>query len=253
MVPEPYALANSKRKYTKKTHNGYDRGEVASKLEMSIRRNLVIQSNYWSVELAISGYYDDIWGVIWNVVMNHIVLDLKLLNYVLKEFRYLQGIKDESPSEWVNRQEIRNHLSELMTVLSQLPKKKVAILKPSKITDGRNTAETVMLNFKKSLNSHRYVPYWVDRLMELEVKMPGVLRQACHTACHGHTNLWNILEGRGDLKALRGYLIWLITSDRPTGDLPKTQTPEVISMNMKINKIYRDLIFYDGNRCIKKS
>ena len=236
MIPDQYKLYHLKKrvgKYHKKTFNAYDQSEVISKLQQSIQKGLIVQSNYWAVELIISGYYEPLWRIIWQIVMNQVVLTQKLINYVHKEYRYLNKIY-QSDKHWVDRQEIRNHLAELIGILAVLPKRKLRKNSPNTYTNG-----DVLTHFRQALREHsKDLPYWIDRIESTELK------NACGIVCHGHPELWNLLESQKNTSALRGYLIWLTQSVRPNGDELPSQTPEIIQSILKVNKIYRYLILF---------
>src|SRR3989338_9539451 len=235
MIPDQYKLHHLKKrvgKYHKKTYNGYDQSEVISKLQQSIQKGLLVKSNYWAVELIISGYYEPLWRIILQIVMNQIVLTHKLINYVLKEYRYLTGIY-HSDKQWIDRQEIRNHLAEIIGILAILPKRKLR-----KNLDKRGLSNA-LLQFRQALREHsKNLPYLIDRLEDHELKI------ACGIVCHGYPELWNLLDTQKNSSALRGYLIWLTQSLRPNGDELPLQKSEIIQSVMRINKIYRDLILF---------
>ncbi len=136
-IPDEYYI-NDFRKlsdFKKITYSGYQKSDVLSALQKSIMDNKIEESCHWAGEMLISGHLMECWDRI-------ILINSKLINhsnpnlpfYLWSRFvQSVQIIQDEKyHGEKIlnlrNNQECRNHLTDIVTILTLSPKNKMKSL-----------------------------------------------------------------------------------------------------------------------------
>lgn len=135
-------LINDKRKYKdfkKVTFNGYKKTAVFSDFQKSILSGNIEKSILWSTELHCSGYIKNIYTRLFDIYIKEInKANLKLLPIFLKELNKLDKISEVFKDNILNvrnEQYIRNHITDLVCLLTFSPKYKLAKLPKMESSD----------------------------------------------------------------------------------------------------------------------
>jgi uncharacterized protein YqfB (UPF0267 family) len=136
-IPDKYYI-NDFRKisdFKKSTFNGYQKSDVLSALQKSIQDQKLQESCHWAVEMLVSGHYMECWDRL-------ILINSKLINqsnpnlpfYLWSRFsQIIQIIQDQSYQgekslTLRNNQECRNHLIDIVTIMTYSSKNKIKTL-----------------------------------------------------------------------------------------------------------------------------
>jgi hypothetical protein len=136
-IPDKYYI-NDFRKITdfkKNTFNGYQKSDVLTALQKSIIEQKLEEACHWAVEMLVSGHLMECWDRL-------ILINSKLINYAnpnlsfhiwLRFSQAIQIIQDpkyhgEKSLQLRNNQECRNHLTDVVSLMTLSPKNKLGTL-----------------------------------------------------------------------------------------------------------------------------
>jgi hypothetical protein len=136
-IPDNFCI-NDYRKlsdFKKQTFSGYQKSDVLNALQKSIIDNKVEEACHWCAEMLISGHVFECWDRL-------IMINAKLINAANPNFpyylwsRFVQQIQifqeeryqGDKVLQLRNNQECRNHLSDIVTVMTLSPKNKLKSL-----------------------------------------------------------------------------------------------------------------------------
>jgi len=119
------------------TNSGFKITDANKELFNNINKNYLERSIYWSIELIISYQYEQLLNKLIYYYFNEInIINPNIINYIYNEIRILKNkrIEYDKSKLYHNDQIIRNHMAELVAILTLSLKKK--IVKLPKINDG---------------------------------------------------------------------------------------------------------------------
>ena len=136
-IPEEYYI-NDYRKlsdFKKMTYSGYQKSDVLSALQKSIMDQKVEEACHWAGEMLVSGHFMECWDRL-------IIINSKLINHANPNLpfylwsRFVQALQisleDRNHGEKMlnlrNNQECRNHLTDIVSVMTLSPKNKLKSL-----------------------------------------------------------------------------------------------------------------------------
>ena len=124
-IPSLYEINNVVRPPDKTmTYSKYKKTEVLSAFKKAILNKDVETALSLGVELHISGYIEEIWKKIFMVMAKCIyTIEPTLCIYIEKEYCRYKKVISEIPESY-NNQQIRNQMSEIITLLTVIDKQK---------------------------------------------------------------------------------------------------------------------------------
>lgn len=135
-VPPDFQINHQKRS-TKKLITGEDLNQALESLNQSIINQLLDEANFWSANLLISGYRDQLWKYLILFYFKHInCINPLLLDYLYQQYLLYTQIKKlyvRNLKNLPNNQELRNHLSELVSLLALTSKLSEEIIIPTEV------------------------------------------------------------------------------------------------------------------------
>lgn len=153
------------KKSTIKTVNNYPKKEVMDKFIGCIQEGLVTDANYWCAELLVSGFFVPLWDLLIDYYFKYLVCNYPILiTYIHQQQTLVNQIKKNYTGNLQalpNNQELRNHLSEIVTIfcLSEKQKEDTIVKGQIKVSDeNRNKADQIiqLLNPNLSTDSQIY-------------------------------------------------------------------------------------------------
>lgn len=128
-VPFLYAIID-KCCYKSITYGGYKKNDVINIFQNSLINNKLEESCKWFIELNITGYNDEIWIEIIYIITNYInISNLKIIEYIYKKFNTFYKIYNvlnkKQKIHVRNNQEIRNLLSDVVSIVCLSNKKNI--------------------------------------------------------------------------------------------------------------------------------
>jgi hypothetical protein len=158
-IPNAYQIVDYRKPevFKKITFGNYQKTDVLSAFQKSLQNGNTNEACHWMVELLVSGHIDDIWFKILSITSKCInIANPSLPQYIY--YRYSQYIdlvtKPLFEGEFIiktrNVQEMRNHLSEMITILCTSSKNVIG--KTPKI----NKEAFRIDNFKAQLDAVEY-------------------------------------------------------------------------------------------------
>ena len=230
-VPSPY-LINDTRKpelFKKTTFSNYLKKDVFQTLFKKIDSGNASEVCLWSVECLISGYLDELWEKSLEYYVKYININSPFIPYHFfqKLVLFLRLKKDphfvKNPIDLRNSQEIRNHMAEIMCILTHATKSRKSISLPkikqqdfetsffqnnlveetkidnpllvSKIINDKDPPEikSIAMTFYYYLSSTNYnLPkciYWLFWIIEWEKLM---ILKCGHYSCYSRHKLVNV-------------------------------------------------------------
>ena len=156
-IPSVYQIKRIRPVPNKKTtYAGYKKTEILSKLQKAIMKKDIDNALSFAVELHISGYLDDVWKKITQIMGKYIyVLYPKLCIYINREYQLFREKLRAIPDSY-NNQEVRNHLVEWITVLCVCTKQK--ILSMPKITSDDFMPSSIQQKICATENMVHFLP-----------------------------------------------------------------------------------------------
>ena len=159
-IPNKYLICDirTSKDFKGATISGYKKADVLNAFQNAVINNRIEEALYWSVELHISTYSNDIWKSIINIYIKYIhINNPKLFFYILQRFQDYSKIIDNYPKNHFiftrNNQEIRNIFCDILCILT-LSKKNNLFLDKSlpKVNLNKITKEEI----KERLLSENY-------------------------------------------------------------------------------------------------
>lgn len=136
-IPDKYYIHDYRKlsEFKKKTYNDYQKGDVLNALQKSILNQKLEEACHWGTELLVSGHPIDCWERL-------ILINSKLINTSNPNLpfylwsRFVQQVQlvlnpkyhGDKILDLRNSQEARNHLTDIITILTLSPKNKLATL-----------------------------------------------------------------------------------------------------------------------------
>ncbi len=136
-IPDKYYINDFRRitDFKKNTFNGYQKSDVLTALQKSILEQKLEEACHWAVEMLVSGHLMECWDRL-------ILINSKLINYAnpnltfhiwLRFSQAIQIIQDpkyhgEKSLQLRNNQECRNHLTDVVALMTLSPKNKLGSL-----------------------------------------------------------------------------------------------------------------------------
>jgi hypothetical protein len=133
-IPDEYYINDFRKSadFKKITFSGYQKSDVLSALQKSILDNKVEEACHWAGEMLVSGHLMECWDRL-------ILINSKNINVANPNFpfylwsRFVQAIQiiqdekyhGEKSLTLRNNQECRNHLTDIVTIMSLSPKNKI--------------------------------------------------------------------------------------------------------------------------------
>ena len=137
-IPDNYYITDFRKlsDFKKKTFSGYQKTDVLSALQKSILEQKLEEACHWAVEMLVSGHLMECWDrliLINSKLINHANPNLPFYIWIrfsqaiqlIQEPRY-QG---EKILQTRNSQECRNHLTDVVSLMTLSPKNKLKSLK----------------------------------------------------------------------------------------------------------------------------
>lgn len=119
-------------KLKQKTLHNLDSQSVLKKLKSSIFENNLELSNLLAAEILCSGGYLQLWDLVVEIIAESLALILmpNLSEWLIQRHKYLINLrsKQEFNSDLPNNQEVRNHFSQMISVLCIIPKNKPLVI-----------------------------------------------------------------------------------------------------------------------------
>ena len=156
-IPSLYEINNVVRPPDKTmTYSRYKKTEVLSAFQKAILNKDIQTALSLGVELHISGYIEEIWKKIILIMSKHIyTIEPTLCIYIEKEYcRYKKVISEISES--YNNQQIRNQMSEIITLVTVIDKQKP--FKLPKITNNDFQTFIIQKNVRASAIHAPFLP-----------------------------------------------------------------------------------------------
>ncbi len=141
-IPDEYYINDFRKSadFKKVTFSGYQKTDVLSALQKSILDNKVVEACHWAGEMLVSGHLMECWDRLILINSKNInVANPNLPFYLWSRFvQTIQIIQDEKylgekALTLRNNQECRNHLTDIVTIMTLSPKNKIK--SPPKITN----------------------------------------------------------------------------------------------------------------------
>ncbi len=146
-VPPEYSI-NVIKKSTVKTINNYPKNDVIMALIDCLSKGLVVDSNYWAAELFASGFYLPLWDCLFKYYFQYVhILNPHFIDYLNQKHLLMNAIKkiySGNLKNLCNNQELRNHISEIVTLFCLSNNQMIEIPEEvKKITIDDNIADQV--------------------------------------------------------------------------------------------------------------
>lgn len=141
-IPTAYQIVDYRKldAFKKKTFSNYQKSDVLSAFQKSLNNGNTDEACHWMIELLISGYIEEIWLKIMISISKLVNIANPLLpQYIYHRYnQYIRAIQhreyeDDNIIKTRNNQELRNHLSEIVAILTTSPKNPID--KTPKITN----------------------------------------------------------------------------------------------------------------------
>ena len=156
-VPERFCIRDTRqlKQFSDKTFSGFKKNDVLTVLQKSIISHKVEEVCNWSSELIISGQIDKIWDRILLISSKCININNPSIPYYIyrRYSKYLQISKEYQNKllDMRNNQVIRNHICELMVILTNSNKSKSISLK--KIPNNNFNISNIKYKFRAKILS----------------------------------------------------------------------------------------------------
>lgn len=129
-IPREFLIINyyQKKKFIKETFNGYKKNEVFNEIYKNILSGNIEKSILWSTELHCSGYIDIFYEKLLNLFITDInKANLNIIDIFINDLTILEKKKKiyNNINEFSNDQFIRNHISNIVSILAFSPKYKL--------------------------------------------------------------------------------------------------------------------------------
>ena len=136
-IPDEFTISDNRNKFNKKTFCGYKKTDVFKILKKSMLEGKLEDALSWSVEMIVSGYIDELWDKIILFICIHInTKNINTITYIFKRYKeYLLLIKNNDFNKKYklrNNQVFRNHMCEIICILTHSEKEKLFSLKKLK-------------------------------------------------------------------------------------------------------------------------
>lgn len=127
LIPKEFLINDTRthKDFEKKTFNGYKKNEVFNELQKNILSGNIEKSILWSTELNCSGYTTLILDKLFYLYIKEInKANLSIINLFIKDIKLFEkkkNSKDKNPQNFGdlrNDQYIRNHISNLVCILT---------------------------------------------------------------------------------------------------------------------------------------
>ena len=127
-IPNNYLINDDReiKDFKDKTFSDYKKKEVLLIFEKSILQDSLENSCYWCLELLISGHIQDIWITLFIIYFKYVnINNIKLIDKLFNRYIFYLKIKREIPLlNLRNNQNIRNYLTEIITIICRSKKNK---------------------------------------------------------------------------------------------------------------------------------
>jgi hypothetical protein len=133
-IPDEYYINDFRKSadFKKITFSGYQKSDVLSALQKSILDNKVEEACHWAGEMLVSGHLMECWDRLIlinskNINVANPNLPFYLWSRFVQEIQIIQDEKyhGEKSLTLRNNQECRNHLTDIVTIMSLSPKNKI--------------------------------------------------------------------------------------------------------------------------------
>lgn len=126
------------KKSTIKTFNDYPKKDVSNKLIDCIKGGRVTDANYWCAEMLMSGFFSHLWDLLIDYYFRFLICNYPILiQYIHRQQILINQIKKTYVGNLKllpNNQELRNHLSEMVTMFCLCKKQQSDQFTKGKIT-----------------------------------------------------------------------------------------------------------------------
>lgn len=133
-IPKQFIITSDKQRYPVKSYRGKPKGQLIEQVTSLIiaghdEPEIISNVNRLVADMIISGYYNDLWSIIFKIWVKYIHLkNMEMSSWLLKKYyRFSVLRKKHCAKELHNIQEIRNMFSQIVTTLLISPKLKIEI------------------------------------------------------------------------------------------------------------------------------